>query len=313
MSSILSPVHIPVSLVVEGEYHYIVEDVLKGFEGTPYYPTLASFIDYTVGSFHENYNGQELNIERFNIFSLIDEFGEGLNHRRLWKDKSPILDPLYLIFLRVLREFAPEYRCKYPTVEAFLAEYNDVPEFKHIRVASDEEKIRLFHTANWMRAITGMIPANTNKGRIMRVIPQLIEGFEAKYTTSGGPTRATARREAIFQHESGHIKRKLPQVRKSKKTRLQDSSEGSLTDQEDAPRIPGSVGFEYDDDSEVDLLRAFPLIELPEEGHHSSPVFECTGAPGSPWSPTISEEDLSDRSFLGAFNDEEWAPVFAFL
>ena len=85
---------------------------------------------------------------------------------------------------------------KYPSIESFLEAYpgwfqND----------SDYEKRYLWLAANWMNILFRMITARKNKGLVLQVVPKLIEGWDAKYVTGSGQTKATASRVHIFETE----------------------------------------------------------------------------------------------------------------
>lgn len=47
------------------------------------------------------------------------------------------------------------------------------------------------------------LPARKNKGLAVQIIPKLVEGWNAKYVTGSGQTRATADRVFIFETEGG--------------------------------------------------------------------------------------------------------------
>eukprot|EP01035_Chromulina_nebulosa_P018498 gene18498-24215_t len=67
-----------------------------------------------------------------------------------------------------------------------------------------------------MSLLFKIIPARKNKGLVIQVIPKLVEGWDVKYITGSGQTKATAHRVRIFETE-GEIQafhRGRPKVKK---------------------------------------------------------------------------------------------------
>lgn len=207
-----------------------VQDVLEADStGTG---LLAPFTSHVITTFFTNYKNCVLNKDYFNFFSVVDGFS-GLNHDRLQQDKNPLLEPLWVIFLRVQLRFLPkELMFHYPSVDAFQSEY------KGILDATAEELELLYLTANWMHIFTRMVPAKKSKGLAMKVIPKLLEGYSAKYILGSGQTRATSQRVAIFEHE-GNVKPNKKPKRNSRGGRK--AAKGARTAGHAAPPAPSSA------------------------------------------------------------------------
>ena len=131
----------------------------------------------------------------WNLVSVAEEAGVNLfQHTR----DADFLASIWIAFLTVMKEHFPADRHKFPNVDAFLEAY---PEFLHTPA---EEQTNLFNTANWMAVLFTMIPAAKNKGLVLQVIPQVVEGGHVKYITGSGQTEATTNRVHIYEKE-GHI------------------------------------------------------------------------------------------------------------
>lgn len=131
----------------------------------------------------------------WNLVTVAEEAGINLFHHT--RD-AEFLASIWIAFLTVMKEHFPPDQHKFPNVDAFLEAY---PEFQHTPA---EEQTNLFNTANWMAVLFTMIPAAKNKGLVLQVIPQLVEGGHVKYITGSGQTEATASRVHIYEKE-GHI------------------------------------------------------------------------------------------------------------
>jgi hypothetical protein len=116
---------------------------------------------------------------------------------------------------------------KYPTVDSFLAAY---PGF--FQNESEYEKKYLWLAANWMGILFRMITARKNKGLVLYVVPKLIEGWDAKYVTGSGQTKATANRVHIFETE-GNTKANQRGKAKGKKR----SVEGNASPRPVVPKV----------------------------------------------------------------------------
>lgn len=234
-------------LLLPADCEVKINDIIDEFVGTSHYGTLLSFKKYVVAAFYEYYKDQNLDTtdNKFNILSLLNEFGGWDYHYHLKKAKSPMLVPLIVIFLRVLRTFLPEYGRKYATVEEFLKEYKDIPEFKTIMKADLKEKVSLFYNANWMHVLVLMMRANANKGRFLNIISKLIEGYTFKCTTGGKATLPIQRRSAIYHHESNLILRQRSQEANEPKKRKISMVASSMSTKE-PPHKKGIAVCEMD-------------------------------------------------------------------
>jgi hypothetical protein len=114
------------------------------------------------------------------------------------KEEFTVLVALWVVFLRVFRIHNIEVHHRYPSVDAFLQTYEgqffDKPE-------DGKELVKLFETANWMAILLPMLVAKKSKGLVLQVIPKLLEGFQAKYVTGSGQSKATSNRVRIFEFE----------------------------------------------------------------------------------------------------------------
>jgi hypothetical protein len=113
---------------------------------------------------------------------------------------------LWVLFLMGIRSKCG-IKMKYETAEAFLNVYDG--RFVHY---APEYVATLRETANWMNVLFGFIPAEKNKGLALAIIPQVVEGWGAKYVTGSGQTQGTTDRVIIYEKESG-----LPGVPKRRK------------------------------------------------------------------------------------------------
>lgn len=129
----------------------------------------------------------------FNLQTITEEVG--LDLHSLHKEGA-LMYALWVALLSVLRKKLKKNDYKYQTLEDFLAAYPG-----QFDTESDTEKILLWQTANWMSILFQMITARKNKGLAMMIIPKLVEGWDAKYVTGSGQTKATANRVQIFEHE----------------------------------------------------------------------------------------------------------------
>eukprot|EP01032_Pedospumella_encystans_P025659 gene25659-28991_t len=150
----------------------------------------------------------------------------GLDVSNLHKEGT-LLYALWVVILNALQKYVTPEDMKYPSIESFLEAYpgwftND----------SDYEKRYLWLSANWMNILFRMITARKNKGLVLQVVPKLIEGWDAKYVTGSGQTKATANRVHIFETE-GNTKanqRGKAKAKTSKKTSsVSSKEEGSAT------------------------------------------------------------------------------------
>ena len=180
---------------------HFIEDVLNTFsDGTDL--LLRRFAHFLLVEFDINFKEGELYRERFNFFSLVDRFEDMGKFVRTAKSNCPVLVALWVIFLRVIFRNGELTMSmyKYKDQAAFLAEYEGM--FPHV---NDREMNFLYHIANWMHIMLGMVVAKKSKCLAMRVIPKLIEGHGTNYVLGTGQKKGTNRRAAIFERESGLV------------------------------------------------------------------------------------------------------------
>lgn len=180
----------------------------------------------------------------------------GLDVSNLHKEGT-LLYALWVVILNSLQKYVTPADMKYPSIESFLDAYpgwfnND----------SDYEKRYLWLAANWMNILFRMITARKNKGLVLQVVPKLIEGWDAKYVTGSGQTKATANRVHIFETEGntkanqrGKAKTKKkpakeekePGAPKAKTVKRKRDSPSPSNDDEDslpvAPPVPSAFAF----------------------------------------------------------------------
>mmetsp|Transcript_31088 Transcript_31088/g.52507 ORF Transcript_31088/g.52507 Transcript_31088/m.52507 type:complete len:444 (-) Transcript_31088:359-1690(-) len=135
--------------------------------------------------------------ENMTLFTIGNTIG--LDVSNLHKDGA-LLGALWYVILSALHKRISLENMKYPTMDSFLTAYE--PWFTS---EPECEKRYLWHTANWMNILFKMITARKNKGLAILVVPRLIEGWDAKYVTGSGQTKATANRVHIFETE-GNVK-----------------------------------------------------------------------------------------------------------
>ncbi|KAJ1438343.1 hypothetical protein B484DRAFT_444655 [Ochromonadaceae sp. CCMP2298] len=134
------------------------------------------------------------NLKMFELANMINLDVTGLH-----KD-GVLLCALWYVILLAVKERTPLETMKYPVMENFTEIYGE-----RFADEPDCERRALWHTANWMYIMFSMIPAKKNKGLAMQVVPKVVEGWDAKYVTGSGQTKATANRVSIFEHE-GEVK-----------------------------------------------------------------------------------------------------------
>lgn len=175
----------------------------------------------------------------------------GLDVSNLHKEGT-LLYALWVVILNSLQKYVTPADMKYPSIESFLEAYpgwftND----------SDYEKRYLWLSANWMNILFRMITARKNKGLVLQVVPKLIEGWDAKYVTGSGQTKATANRVHIFETEGNT---KANQRGKAKAKTTKKASSVSSKEDRDATAKPKKrkrdVHQDEDDDEEDDFAPA---------------------------------------------------------
>jgi len=125
--------------------------------------------------------------------------------------EGPVIQAFWIIFLAITKRNLKESDYKYADINEFLFAYNGLFDNQN-----ELEQELLWKTANWMSFLFKIIPARKNKGLVIQVIPKLVEGWDVKYITGSGQTKATAHRVRIFETE-GDIQafhRGRPKVKK---------------------------------------------------------------------------------------------------
>ena len=180
---------------------HFIQDVLSTFkDGADL--QLRRFANFLLDEFDINFKEGKLYRERFNFFSLVDRFEDMGKFVRTAKSNCPVLVALWVIFLRVILRNGELTMSmyKYKDQAAFLAEYEGM--FPHV---NDREMNFLYHIANGIHIMLGMVVAKKSKCLAMRVIPKLIEGHGTNYVLGTGQKKGTNRRAAIFERESGLV------------------------------------------------------------------------------------------------------------
>jgi hypothetical protein len=87
-------------------------------------------------------------------------------------------------------------RLKYPTKANFLDAY---PEFTE---RNEREQLRLCSFANYMSDAIKHVKPERNKGKLLKIVTRLSEGYYHRvYNTGGGMTQATRDRVLIYERE----------------------------------------------------------------------------------------------------------------
>lgn len=155
----------------------------------------------------------------FNVSSSI-----GLDISGLHKD-GIMLYALWLTMMNSLQKYITiEKDFKYPTSEAFQAAYPD-----RFQNESDYEKRYLWLSANWMNILLRLVSARKNKGLFLYVVPKLVEGWDAKYVTGSGQTKATAARVHIFETEGNVTANQRGKARGKKRQPSGSGSDGGIS------------------------------------------------------------------------------------
>ncbi|KAJ1415499.1 hypothetical protein B484DRAFT_454518 [Ochromonadaceae sp. CCMP2298] len=123
----------------------------------------------------------------------------GLDLSNVHKDGT-LLCALWYVILEAIKKMIRLRDMKFPSLDSFLTAYGD-----RFSSEPESEKIVLWQTANWMSLLFLMITARKNKGLAMQVVPKVCEGWDAKYITGSGQTKATANRVHVFETE-GSVK-----------------------------------------------------------------------------------------------------------
>lgn len=175
-------------------------------------PTLSALDRQWVVNFETAVNdllskkGFTSELSLFTVSSTI-----GLDVSGLHKEGT-LLYALWVVILNCLQKYVTLDDFKYPTIESFLEAYPG-----HFQNESEYEKKYLWLSANWMCILFRMITARKNKGLVLQVVPKLIEGWDAKYVTGSGQTKATANRVHIFETEGNTKANQRGKVKAKKK------------------------------------------------------------------------------------------------
>lgn len=102
---------------------------------------------------------------------------------------------LWVAWLQVTAQFMPRTQLKYQCVAEFIAAYVIFVDY------DDKQQERLMHVANWMAYLLSKIPAKKNKGFALQIVPKLLEGWQARYITGSGQSKATEDRVRIYETE----------------------------------------------------------------------------------------------------------------
>jgi hypothetical protein len=211
------------------DVHFYVSDVISGVNADCR-ENIRGFVDYIEEWTQTNPITLQENcflhiVATYGVYNITELQAEFM------KEKS-ILCALWVIFLRVYRmTLTDESLFKYKCIEEFIREYND--EFDML---SRQSQYNLYYTAQWMQLCQVMLPARRNKGFYMSVIPKVIEGFQTKYVTGSGQSKATSFRVKIFEHE-GSVKKRV----NKRKSSMERAVENMLRNY--APVTASAPGF----------------------------------------------------------------------
>lgn len=201
----------------------------------------------------------------FNIASSI-----GLDVSGLHKEGT-LLYALWITILNSLQKYITAKDFKYASIDDFLAAYPG--QFQN---ESDYEKRYLWLTANWMNILFRMITARKNKGLVLYVVPKLIEGWDAKYVTGSGQTKATANRVHIFENE-GNVKANQRGKAKAGKKKPSQSAEGASPR---APSVPKPKKRKLDPVVYEDIASNFAFTQPFGSVAHYREQRQAAAAPG---------------------------------
>ena len=122
---------------------------------------------------------------------------------------------LIQIFLYCFKQF---FSVKYVDNAMFL----QVFEYSYLKERSSSEISKLRNNAIWFDIIMHCINPKNNKSFLMSFVPSLAEGYNAKYITGSGESRATSDRVKLFRYEGQVIKvAREPRNRQSSKRKQQ--------------------------------------------------------------------------------------------
>lgn len=177
-----------------------------------------------------------------NLFVIAD--GIGLDLSTLHKEGT-LMYALWVALLCVMKSHLEPDDFKYKTCDEFLEAYGG-----WFSAESEKEKNYLWQTANWMDLLFKMITARKNKGLAMAVIPKVVEGFDAKYVTGSGQTKATANRVHVFEVEGntkanqrGKIRIKKKVLSPAEKRTGEDGEEMMKKRKKRTPKLPMHTSF----------------------------------------------------------------------
>ena len=183
----------------------------------------------------------------------------GLDISGLHKEGT-LLYALWITILNSLQKYITVNDFKYATVDCFLAAYPGLYQNE-----PEHEKRYLWLSANWMNILFRMITARKNKGLVLYVVPKLIEGWDAKYVTGSGQTKATAHRVHIFETE-GNVKANQRGKMKNKK-----KPSTSYREEEDDSLSPRTVPAPKPKKRKTDPVLSYPTsISYPSISDSSS-------------------------------------------
>ena len=136
------------------------------------------------------------------------------------KKDGELITALYICILDMLKAKLGVDDFKYPKMSDFMSVKVYADNFVG---ASNKEKERLWHSANWMHIFFKIVSANRNKGLSIQVISKFLEGWDGiasilteismnilfklintiivKYVTGGGSKLETKHRVLIYETE----------------------------------------------------------------------------------------------------------------
>ena len=112
-------------------------------------------------------------------FTVLEGVGISVEKREAIQREKRLVAALWVILLECFKNEINTNDLKYPTLESFLHVYKNYGDnISTIAQESENEKICLWHTANWMAILLSMVPARKSKDLAIQVVPKLIEGWD---------------------------------------------------------------------------------------------------------------------------------------
>jgi hypothetical protein len=177
----------------------------------------------------------------------------------IYPKEGLMMHALWIIFFSHLKRLVPSNELKYQNVQSFLESYGG----KFDCHTPDDQKL-LCETANWMNEMFKYLSARKNKGLAIQMIPKLVEGWNAKYVTGSGQTKATADRVFIFEKEGGvQPAHRGGRMNSSKKSSYSEKSRRSVAKGGDR----GGLGFSSSKKKKMKPKSGYKPLQYPSPVH----------------------------------------------